>query len=110
MTTHTQLPQPVTTSPWSIVSLISGISSYLVLPFLGGIIALITGYVARRDINNSGGALSGKGMATAGLWLGWINIALCALAALLIILLVIGLLSGFAGSGPLSDWLHSFGY
>ncbi|HOT52963.1 MAG TPA: DUF4190 domain-containing protein [Anaerolineaceae bacterium] len=110
MTTHTQLPQPTATSPWSVVSLISGISSYFVLPFLGGIIALITGYVARRDINNSGGALSGKGMATAGLWLGWINIALFALASLLIILLVIGLLSGMVNSGSFSDWLHSFGY
>ena len=58
MTTNNPNQLPVTTSPWSIVSLISGISSYLVLPFLGGIIALITGYVARREIKSSNGALS----------------------------------------------------
>ncbi|HOA21517.1 MAG TPA: DUF4190 domain-containing protein [Anaerolineaceae bacterium] len=110
MTTNTQNQLPITTSPWSIVSLISGISSYLVLPFLGGIIALITGYVARREIKSSNGALSGNGMATAGLWLGWINIILCVLAILLVILLVLGIIGGFAGIGPLSDWINSFGY
>ena len=110
MTTNNQLPQPITTSPWSIVSLISGISSYLLLPFLGGILALITGYVAKREIKSSNGALSGSGMATAGLWLGWINVILCVLAVILIILLVVGIIGGFAGCGPLSDWLNSFGY
>ncbi|HOE35194.1 MAG: DUF4190 domain-containing protein [Chloroflexi bacterium] len=110
MTTNNPNQLPVTTSPWSIVSLISGISSYLVLPFLGGIIALITGYVARREIKSSNGALSGSGMATAGLWLGWINIILCVIVGILIILLIVGLIAGFSGLGPLSDWLNSFGY
>jgi hypothetical protein len=91
MTTNNQLPQPITTSPWSIVSLISGISSYMLLPFLGGIIALITGYVAKREIKSSNGALSGSGMATAGLWL-------------------VGIIGGFAGFGPISDWINNFGY
>jgi len=110
MTTNTQNQLPITTSPWSIVSLISGISSYLVLPFLGGIIALITGYVARREIKSSNGALSGSGMATAGLWLGWINIILCVLAVIFIILLVVGIIGGFAGFVPISDWINNFGY
>jgi len=32
------------------------------------------------------------------------------LAVILIILLVVGIIGGFAGCGPLSDWLNSFGY
>jgi len=49
-------------------------------------------------------------MATAGLWLGWINIILCVIVGILIILLIVGLIAGFSGLGPLSDWLNSFGY
>jgi hypothetical protein len=46
------------------------------VPFIGSIVALITGYMARKEIRGSAGALGGDGMATAGLVLGWIGVAL----------------------------------
>jgi hypothetical protein len=49
-----------TTSPWSVVSLISGIASYIALPFLGAIIALVTGYVAKDEIRKSNGLSAAK--------------------------------------------------
>jgi len=54
--------QTQTNSAWSIVSLICGITSYFALPFLGGIIALVTGYVAKDEIKKSNGKLGGDGM------------------------------------------------
>lgn len=42
---------------------------------IGAILALIFGYKARREIDASGGTQTGRGMATAGIVLGWIGIA-----------------------------------
>lgn len=42
---------------------------------IGAILALIFGYKARREIDESGGSQTGRGMATAGIVLGWIGIA-----------------------------------
>lgn len=63
-------------STMAIVSLISGILGLTLLPVLGSIVALVTGYMARNEIRASGGTVGGDGMATAGLILGWIGVAL----------------------------------
>jgi hypothetical protein len=63
-------------SNMAIVSLVAGILGLTFFPFLGSIAAVITGYMARKEIEQSMGALSGTGLATAGLVLGWIGIAL----------------------------------
>jgi hypothetical protein len=49
-----------------------------------GIPAVIVGRNARKEIQASGGAIGGEGMATAGIVMGWINIALSILATLAI--------------------------
>jgi hypothetical protein len=46
------------------------------IPFIGSIVAVITGPMARKEIQASNGALSGDGLATAGIILGWIGIGL----------------------------------
>jgi hypothetical protein len=63
-------------SSMAIVSLVAGILGLTFFPFLGSIAAVITGYMARKEIEQSMGALSGAGLATAGLVLGWIGIGL----------------------------------
>lgn len=63
-------------STMSIISLIAGILGITFVPFLGSIAALITGYMARKEIRESAGALGGDGLATAGLVLGWIGVGL----------------------------------
>ena len=68
---------PVTrNSTTAIISLISGIAGWSLLPFLGAIVAVITGHIAMGEIKKGGGMITGKGMATAGLILGYLAIAL----------------------------------
>ena len=67
--------EQVQTSTLAIVSLVSGIVSWVLLPLIGSIIAVITGHMAKREIRESLGKLSGDGLATAGLVLGYIQLA-----------------------------------
>ncbi|MCS6801464.1 MAG: DUF4190 domain-containing protein [Chloroflexota bacterium] len=57
----------------AIASLIFGILAVLTICnffFIPSIVAVVTGLIARSQINNSGGMLTGSGMATAGIVLG----------------------------------------
>jgi len=67
------------TSSMAIVSLISGILGFFMLPVLGSIVALITGYLARQETRAVPPRASGDGMATAGIIMGWIQIGLAIL-------------------------------
>jgi hypothetical protein len=65
------------TSPLAIVSLVLGIVGLLCCTFfLLGIGAVVTGFLARKQIAESQGRLKGGGMATAGLVLGAVSIVL----------------------------------
>jgi len=70
------IPQTTPNSSLALVSLVAGILGLTALPTIGSIAALVTGYMARKEIRESGGALGGDGMATAGLILGWIGVGL----------------------------------
>ncbi len=59
--------------------------------WIGSILALVYGYIARRQINRSGGR--GAGLATAGIVLGWVGVGILAT------LLIFGLLAGVAQTG-----------
>jgi hypothetical protein len=63
------------TSGKAIGSLVSGISAYVIFPFLGAIVAVILGHLGLSEIKKAAGRLQGKGLATAGLILGYIQIA-----------------------------------
>ena len=65
------------TNTLAVVSLVTGIISWFLCPFIGGIVAVITGHVAHGQIKQSGE--SGAGMATAGMVLGYIHLAAVAL-------------------------------
>jgi hypothetical protein len=60
----------------AIVSLITGILAWFLLPIIGAIAAVITGHMAKKEIRESGGWLVGDGLATAGLILGYAHLAL----------------------------------
>ena len=49
------------------------------LYWLGSILALVFGYIALSQIKNSEGTQSGRGMAIAGIVLGYVGVALIAL-------------------------------
>ena len=53
-----------------------GILGWIFLPVVGGIIAIITGHLAKKEIRQSEGLLGGDGLATAGLMLGYANLVL----------------------------------
>ena len=73
----TQIEAPTgATSNMAVISLVAGVLGLTFFPLLGSIVAVITGPMAKKEILDSGGELSGEGMATAGMVLGWIAIAL----------------------------------
>jgi Domain of unknown function (DUF4190) len=63
-------------STLAIVSLVSALLGFTFLPIAGSIVALITGYMARNETRSIPPKASGDGMATAGIILGWVQIAL----------------------------------
>jgi hypothetical protein len=64
-------PQALPNSSMAIVSLIAGILGITLVP-INSIVALITGYMARKEIRGAQGP-EGDGMARLGLVLGWIG-------------------------------------
>ena len=76
-------------SSTAIISLVAGILGLTFLPLIGSIVAIIAGSRAKTEIAQSGGTLGGEGMATAGVVMGWIGIALsalgCCIAAVMIL-------------------------
>lgn len=86
------LPPITRSSTMALVSLIAGIAGWTVLPFLGSIVAIITGHMAKGEINRSGGTVTGGGMATFGLILGYLSIVLgLCLFCVLVILPLFGI-------------------
>jgi len=64
------------TSSLAVVSLVSGILGWSLLPLLGSIAAIVTGHMARGEIRRAPERLEGDGLAVAGLVLGWLSVAL----------------------------------
>lgn len=60
------------TNSLAVVSLVSGILAWVLCPFVGAVVAVITGHVARSQIRTTGEA--GGGMAVAGLVLGYVHL------------------------------------
>lgn len=82
-------PQVIPNSPLAIASLVSGILAWVVLPFIGAIISIVTGHMARNEIRRSAGSLTGAGMAVVGLVLGYAQLAVIALGACFFFFIVV---------------------
>jgi len=80
---------PAKESPMAVASLACGILCWIVLPFVGAVVAVVTGVSARREIRASGGAVGGWNMATVGLWLGAIHLLFFAVATFIIVGLIL---------------------
>ncbi len=85
------------TSNLAMFSLIFGILAWTILPLLAAIGAIITGHMAHREIRESGGRFTGGGLATAGLLLGYFNLAGC-LFFLVVVCGIFGLLAPIFGA------------
>jgi type II secretion system protein G len=81
-------------SDLAVYSLIAAALGYTVLPFVGAVAAIITGHMALSEIRRSGGVLQGRGMALAGLILGYIQMGITVIGGLVALLtLVLGIAS-----------------
>ena len=87
--------QPVAkTSTLAIISLITGILGFVqILPVIGPIAAVITGHMAKNEIKKSGGMVTGNGLATTGLILGYVTLAIGLCLACFFILAFAGLIT-----------------
>jgi hypothetical protein len=63
-------------SPAAIVSLVAAFLSWVILPLIGAVVAIIAGHIARGDIRRSNGTLDGDVLAIIGLVLGYLQILL----------------------------------
>jgi hypothetical protein len=85
----------------AVVSLVAGILSIFghIVPFLGGftlaLIAIIAGHVARNQIKQTGEG--GSGLATAGIVIGYVHIAILALIFVFFFGVVIAILTAVFG-------------
>ena len=86
------------TSTTAIISLISGILGWTALPFIGAIIAIVTGHAARADIRRNPQTLQGDGLAVAGLILGYAMVAVSLMALVAVVM--------FGGLAALLAWAH----
>lgn len=75
--------QTSSTNGMAIASMVLGI---LWLYWVGSILALVFGYVAKKQIRESMGRQGGDGMATAGIVLGWIGVGVVAVIIVIAII------------------------
>ena len=91
-------PQPpvktTKTSIMAIISLVTGILGFIqVLPAIGPLAAVITGHIAKNEIKKSNGMVTGNGLATTGLILGYIMVAIGLCVTCILILTFAGLIT-----------------
>jgi hypothetical protein len=91
------------TSTLAIISLVSGLLGWTLVPWLGSIAAIITGHMARAEIRREAETMEGDGMAIAGLVLGWSMVVLSVLAVLMIFLF-------FGGLALFLGWMGATGH
>ena len=70
------------------VSLISGIVSWFAVPVIGGVVAVVTGHMAKSQIRRTGE--QGDTLATVGLVLGYLHLAVVVLIVVILLLILAG--------------------
>jgi hypothetical protein len=74
------------TSGYAIASLILGIAGFFVFPIVPSILAVVFGQKARKELRRDP-TLGGEGLATGGIVLGWVGLALTAIGLIFVLLL-----------------------
>src|SRR3954452_9570092 len=82
-------PPPQEPSSNATIALVLGVCGVGVCPFICSILAIVFANKAYGEIDHSGGRIGGRGMAQAGLILGWIGVGLCALGILFFVALIV---------------------
>lgn len=82
-------PGFIPNSTLAIASVVSGVLSWVILPLIGAIVAVITGHMARNEIRNANGRLAGGGLATIGLILGYAQFVVAIVGGCFLLFLVV---------------------
>ena len=88
-------PRTAETCPLAVASLVCGIASFLAVPVVAAFPAVICGHMSLSRMRASANALGGRGLAVAGLVMGYLNLALVALAMILFFTVAAALVGGF---------------
>ena len=83
-------------STLALISLISALLGFTFVPVIGGIVAIVTGYMAKQETRAVPPRASGDSMATAGIILGWVQIALLVIGiccAVIFFVFIVGLVA-----------------
>ena len=91
------------TSSLAIISLVSGLLGWTLVPWLGSIAAIITGHMARAEIKREPDTVEGDGLAITGLVLGYAMVAISLLVVLMIVLF-------FGGLAVFLAWMGASGH
>ena len=78
-------PRPLNTL--AVVSLAAGVSAYLITHFIGAIVAIVTGHMARGQTRRTGER--GGGFALAGLVLGYAYFVVLVLVVAVVVILIV---------------------
>ncbi len=90
MTTHGEVTQAHSagrTPGKATAALVLGILGLVLIPIIPSILAIVFGNNAKREIDGSGGSLGGRGLATTGVVLGWIALAIWAVFLIAVVAL-----------------------
>lgn len=85
----------------AVISLVAGILGWTLLPFVGSLVAIVTGHMARGEIKRGNGLVDGDGLAVSGLVLGYAMVAVAILSIIGVVLLFGGLAAFLAVA---SNW------
>ena len=85
------------TNQMAVISIATGVASWVLLPIIGAVVAVVTGHIARREIRQTGE--SGDGLAIIGLVLGYAHLLVALLIVGFILLFLFGALAFVIGSG-----------
>jgi hypothetical protein len=88
-------PAPRTSSN-AVVALVLAIAAWVVCPIVPAVVALPVASSAQREIDSSGGWVTGTGLVQAARIIAWINIGLLGVA--LVVLVLVLLIAGVSGS------------
>jgi Domain of unknown function (DUF4190) len=78
------------TNTLAIISLVASILSWVLVPIVGGIVGVVTGFMARNQIRESNGQQTGDGLALTGIIVGAINLVVGCIGVLCFTVIIIG--------------------
>lgn len=82
-------PMPRKTNGMAIASLTLSIASWIVIPLIGAVLGVIFGHIALGQLRRSDGAEEGRGLAIAGLAVGYVHMVIWLLVGLVVVIIVL---------------------